>query len=97
MAGISTIPVKIGTNSHTRMMKNPTDSRLSAASTRVSAYSTSSTGMVLRKAAVTTSASNPSSFTRGSSRCSSPGAALLSSLNITCRSRSVPPVSVFCT
>ena len=68
VAGRTTTPVKIGTNSHTRFRKTPSGRRLASASATVAAYIASSVGMVRTNDATTSSTRTVTTLTRPSTR-----------------------------
>lgn len=97
MAGITMIPVKMGMNSHTRLMKNPSGSPENMARISVTAYIPRSAGACRRNAVAISRASIVKIFTRGSMRWSNPDWFAMSSPNMAWRIRLDAPSSVFST
>ena len=87
------IPVKIGMNSHTRRTKKPSGSADATASTSVTRVQRRrGRGCCARAPSASSSPSMVSSLTRGSMRCSSPGAEATSLENIVWRISTRPAV-----
>jgi len=81
VAGRTMIPVKIGTNSQTRLTKYDAGMREAMASRKATAYIPMSTGMLRVIATAITMARTVNALTRGSIICSRPRRAAMSSVN----------------